>query len=175
MNIGNLIKTAGGIALDAFAPGSRQLINAFLPDDKKLPETATGKDAETALDSLPPEQKQAVLEKQIDLSIEQEKGWTARYQAMTQADGQSTRPKIALMMAKVLAFEIMAFTVWAFVYPEQMSNPALWTVFATLTGVPAGLLGKYFGELRREQRNRQETMGAPQAVGLLAGLMGKGK
>lgn len=170
MKIKDILKAAGGVALDVFAPGSRQLINAVLPTDKQLPGTATGSEADAAIASLPPEQRQNVLEKQIDLDIQLDKGWTDRYVAMTQADGQSTRPRIAFMMAQVLSFEILAFTVWAFVYPDEMSNSALWTVFLTLTGVPAGLLGKYFGELRKEQRNRQETLGAAPAVSMIQSL-----
>jgi hypothetical protein len=173
MNIGGILKAAGSIALDVFAPGSRQLINAVLPADKQLPETAIAADAQSAIDALPPDQRAAVLSKEIDLEIQQDQGWTQRYIAMTQADGQSTRPRIALMMSQTLAFEILAFTVWAFWYPTEMGNPALWTVFATLTGVPASLLAKYFGELRKEQRNRQETLGAPPVVGLIKQLMGK--
>jgi hypothetical protein len=171
MNIKSILKGAAGVALDVFAPGSRQLINVLLPTGKQLPAGATGEQAQSVIDTLPPDQKQSILEKELDLKIAQEEGWTSRYQAMCQADGQSTRPRIALMMGQVMCFEICAFTVWCFVYPEQMASPALWTVFATLTGVPAGLLGKYFGELRREQRNRQETLGAPPAAGLLTGLL----
>lgn len=167
MKLGEILKTAGSIALDVFAPGARELVNSVLPDDKKLGPGATGKDAEAGLSWATPQQRAHILEQEIALQVAQEEGWTARYQAMCQADGQSSRAKIALRMANVLCFEILAFTVWAFVYPEQMASPVLWTVFATLTGIPAGLLGKYFGELRREQRNRQESLGAPAMSGLV--------
>lgn len=173
MKLKEILKAAGGIALDVFAPGSRQLINAVLPADKQLGESSTGSDAELAINQLTPDQRASLLEREVDLKIAQEEGWTARYQAMCQSDGQSTRPRIALMMAQALVFEILAFTVWAFWFPEQMSNPVLWTVFGTLTGVPASLLAKYFGELRKEQRNRQEAMGLPPAsgAGLVSGIV----
>lgn len=157
----------------SFVPGGSaaiELVNAFLPEDKKLPETATGGDIISAVDSLPAEQRASLFEKQIDLEIAKEEGWTDRYKAMCAADGQSTRPKIALMMAKVLCFEILAFTVWCFWYPDQMQNPVLWTVFGTLTGVPAGVLTKYFGDLRREQANRLGMVGKGPLGGLLSKL-----
>lgn len=166
MKIKEILKTAGGIALDVFAPGARELINSILPDSKKLPAGATGADAEHSLQWADPNQRTQLMEQELALQVAQEEGWTARYQAMCQADQQSSRAKIALRMANVLCLEIIAFTVWAFVHPEMMDSPVLWTVFGTLTGVPAGLLGKYFGELRREQRNRQESLGAPATPGL---------
>jgi len=145
-------------------------VNLLLPDDKKLPETATGADVKSAIESLPPEQQATIYEKEIDLSIKQEEGWTDRYKAMCAADGQTTRPKIALMMAQVLCFEIMAFTVWCFWFPEQMANPVLWTVFASLTATPAALLAKYFGELRKEQANRLSVQ-QPSVFSALAKLV----
>ncbi|WP_299580931.1 hypothetical protein [uncultured Microbulbifer sp.] len=171
MKLKEILKAAGGIALDVFAPGTRQIINAVLPQDKQLPSSATGIEAEQSVQTLRLEQRASLLERQVDLHIAQEEGWTSRYIAMCQADGQSSRAQIALMMAKVLCFEILAFTLWAFVYPEQMNNPVLWTVFGTLTGVPATFLGKYFGELRREQNKRQETMGAAPSTGLVGGIV----
>jgi hypothetical protein len=173
VKIKEILKAAGAVALDIFAPGAREVINAVLPESKKLPGNATGADAEHALQWADPQHRFQLLEQEFALQIAQEEGWTARYQAMCRADGQSSRPKIALRMANVLSFEIIAFTVWAFVYPDQMDSPVLWTAFLTLTGVPAGLLGKYFGELRREQRNRQEAMGAPRAVGLVGNILSR--
>lgn len=173
MKVKEILKAAGGIALDVFAPRARELVNSILPESKKLPPEATGADAEHALQWADPDQRAQLMERRLELQVAQEEGWTARYQAMCQADGQSSRAHIAKLMAWVLAFEILLFTAWAFVYPENMTSPALWTVFATLTGVPAGLLGKYFGELRREQRNRQEAMGAPAAVGVVRGLISR--
>lgn len=166
MKIKEILKAAGSIALDVFAPGARELVNQILPDSKKLPTSATGGDAEHALQWATPDQRASLLEQELAMQVAQEEGWTSRYQAMCHADGQSSRAKIALRMANVLCLEIIAFTAWAFVHPEMMDSPVLWTVFGTLTGVPAGLLGKYFGELRREQRNRQESLGAPEMPGL---------
>lgn len=148
------------------------LVNQFLPADKQLPESATGSDVEDAMvANLTPEQRGSLYERQIDLSIAQEEGWTARYQAMCRSDGQETRAWIARQMARVLVFEILAFTLWAFFYPEQLTNPVLWTVFGTLTGVPGTILLNYFGNLRKEQGHRAAAISGVQPAGMLAGVI----
>jgi len=146
----------------SFIPGGPAVVaavNAFLPDDKKLTADAQGGQIMAAIEGLPPEQKASLLEKDIDLKISQDENWTARYREMVKADGQSTRPKIALMMAWLVVGEttvFMALLAWGVSAGglAALNQPFLWTVFGVLTGLPAGLLGKYFGELRREQANR---------------------
>lgn len=148
------------------------LVNQFLPDDKQLPQTATGADIEDAMvANIPPQQRASLYERKVDLEIAQEEGWTARYEAMCRSDGQGTRAWIAKQMARVLVFEILAFTVWAFWYPEQLSNPVLWTVFGTLTGVPGTLLLNYFGNLRKEQGQRAAAISGVQPLGALASMV----
>lgn len=146
-------------------------VNAVLPNDKKLPMSATGGQVIDVIETLPQEQRVSLLEREIDLQIAQEEGWSMRFEAMARADGQSTRPRIALMLAQVLVFEICAFTVWAFVYPAQMGEPALWYAFGTLTGVPATVLVNYFGTLRKEQRARAAAVSGVQQIDGLAGLI----
>jgi len=159
-----------------FIPGGPAVVaavNAVLPPEQQLPENASGGQILTAVDSLPPDQRASLMEREIDLQIEQEHGWTDRYKAMAEADGQSTRPRIALMMARLFVAETAAFVVllgWG-AYQDgvaALNQPYLWTVFTALTALPAGLLGKYFGELRREQANRLGV----QRAGPLAALMG---
>lgn len=145
-----------------FIPGGPAIVaavNAVLPPEKRLNEVSTGADVLKAVEGLPPEQRASLMEKEVDLQIEQEKGWTERYKAMAEADGQSTRPRIALMMSRLFVAETVAFvSILGFGVHNDglaaMNQPYLWTVFASLTALPAGLLGKYFGELRREQANR---------------------
>jgi len=166
MKFGSILKNIGVGLLSSNPVGASILgaVNMFMPDDKKLPDGSTGEQVKAAVDSLPPEQKASLMEKEIELEMEQEKGWTERYKVMSEADGQSTRPQIALMMAKVFAAQLLMFMVilaYA-VTTEGMSvlnQPYLWTVFAALTATPAGILGKYFGELRKEQGNRLAATG----------------
>lgn len=173
MKIKDILKGAATVAgtLNPALGAVIGVVNTFLPEEEKLPETATGSDVEAKVNQLPPEQRASIFEKEIDLKIAQEEGWTARYEAMCKGDGQSTRPWIAKQMTRVLSFEIMAFTVWAFMYPDQMNNPVLWTVFGTLTGVPATILLNYFGNLRKEQGQRMSAMTGQQPLGMIGNIL----
>jgi len=148
-------------------------VNAFLPGDKQLPATATGQDVREAADTLSPEQRAEVLGMEIELSIAQEEGWTERYSAMCAGDGQSTRPRIALMMARLLCWATMLLVgVLAYgVYDSGLdslkdASAGVIGLFGVLTAVPASILAKYFGELRREQNARLGVEPKP----LLGGL-----
>ncbi|MCH9735883.1 MAG: hypothetical protein K0U78_15245 [Actinomycetia bacterium] len=161
MKFKDVLKTVGAGLISSHPVGAAVLgaVNMFLPDDKKLPEDSTGEQVKSTVDKLPPEQKASLMEKEIDLEIAREEGWTERYKAMCKYDGQSTRPKIALMMAKVFCGVLLGFLIIiAYAVAQEgmavLNQPYLWTIFATLTATPAGLLGKYFGELRKEQANR---------------------
>jgi hypothetical protein len=136
-------------------------VNSFLPDDKKLPETATGADVSAAVDTLTPDDRAEVLKMEIQLEIAREEGGTERYVAMVGADGQSTRPRIALMMAWCVVMAIAgAMLILAYgVYRDGLvgldnATIALAGCFAVVTAIPARVLTRYYGELRREQENR---------------------
>ncbi len=164
MNIKSILKGAASIAA-SIIPGGNEilgLVNNFLPEDKQMPTTATGQQILDAVESLPPEQSQFILAKEIDLAIAQEEGWSERYIAMAKTDGQSTRPRIALIMAKLMSFAILLMIVLLFYIAatdglDSINNTSIWTIFGVLTATPAGVLMKYFGELRREQTNRQSA------------------
>jgi hypothetical protein len=169
-SIGGILKGAAALA-GTVHPGVAAaigLVNEFLPEDKQLPETATGKDVDDAIEGLPPEAQRAIREKEIDLEIAREEGWTERYKAMTQADGQETRAHIVLQLTRVLCFEILAFTVLIIWRPEVLESDALCVVFGVLTATPATVIMNYFGNLRREHSQRQEAMGVAKKAG---GLM----
>lgn len=170
MKVSDILKSIGKTALTAIGVANPLVgagiaaVNMFLPDDKKLPESATGQEVQDAAASLPPDQRASLLEKRVDLEIAREEGWTERYKAMCENDGQSSRARIALMMARTTCFIIILFS--SAITVEIINHglgglsesQTLWTIFGVLTTVPAGLLGKYFGELRREQTNRQAVI-----------------
>ena len=137
MKFKDILKTVGVGLLSSNPVGASILgaVNMFLPDEKKLPKGSTGAQVNEAVESLLPAQKASLMEKEIDLEIEQEKGWTRRYEAMAKADGQSTRPKIALMMAKVFCGVLLGFMIiiaYAVVKEgfEVLNSPYVWQVFA---------------------------------------------
>lgn len=75
MDISKLLLTAGGAILNTVAPGAgtaaTTLINAILPDDKKLdPDTVTGKQLSSAISTLSPDQQTAILNQQLQLDVQ---------------------------------------------------------------------------------------------------------
>ena len=74
MDFLSIAKTVGAGAISALVPGGPAIvagINALLPDEYKMPENVTGKQAEKTIQSLDPETKAKVLSKQFDVKIEQ--------------------------------------------------------------------------------------------------------
>jgi len=166
------LKPFAGIAA-SFIPGGPAIVaavNEFLPDADKLPDTATGGEVMERVAQMPPEQRAAVMEKEVDLAIAREEGWTERYKAMCDSDGQSTRPRIALLMAWMLAipYVLIGLAMVYVVATGEAKLADLWPTLLAYLGVPLGILNKYFGELRREQGQRLGI----EKKGLLAGIFG---
>ncbi len=184
MNIGKILTTIGGAALNMFVPGAGEIIGAinnFLPDDKKLPATATGHDAIKAVNSLPPEQQQQIMSKQMDVEIAEINSFASIQQSLAAADsaGHSTRPQIAMMMAKIVSFSVIVLiSMWCVAMfnsdvatLKTLSNSTPWVV--TVLGTPTTLLFTYFGK-RTKEKLRRYSMGAgqQQAPGLLSTIAG---
>jgi len=76
-------------------------------------------------------------------------------ESLSKADssGHSTRPKIALMMAWMLAIPFVGIGIaMTFVIsssPDTLKD--LWPVIGTYFGIPLALLRMYFGDLRKEK------------------------
>ncbi len=157
------IKPFAGMA-SALIPGGPAVlaaVNQFLPEDEKLPETATGAQIGSAIERLPPESQVQLMSKQIDVEIKELDAQSANYMAMVQADSHSTRPKIALMMAWTMVLLIAGSLgiIGMGVYNDGLKGVDLALVaiggaFTMMSAVPARVLLRYFGELRIEQGQR---------------------
>jgi hypothetical protein len=74
------------------------VVNEFLPEDSRLPETATGNDIENAIHSMPSESRAELIKKQFDIDITQIKESHSTIRAMLESDAKNqhtTRPWIA--------------------------------------------------------------------------------
>ena len=180
MNLSNFVQNLGSGIVNSLPGGPvvLGLINAFLPDDKQLLGDATGTQVKGAYESLPPVDRARIAEKKIDLEITQEVEFSKRMESMSKADGQSTRPKIALRMANILMFTIGLFSM-VLVYAITTKDADLlkslndiWLLFGVLTGTPATILVHYFGVLRKEQHARVGHNGG--LAGLVGQFRGKG-
>lgn len=165
MDLGNILKKAGSAVISSVVPGGGlivDLINEFLPDNKKLPGTATGTDAQNAIDGLTPELRLKLLTRQLDVEIAETNAWASVQSSLAEADasGNSTRPKIALMMAwlVVLQVTVVAISIGYAALSEQNSTIAVlsesWQMFTASMGIPTAVLLQYFGKRTKEKLER---------------------
>jgi len=165
MNLGKILTTVGSSLLKNVVPGVGivlDAVNAFLPDDKKLDNNATGNQAIEAINSLPPDQQASVLSKQLDVEIIKEQEFTKVITALGEVDktGNSTRPEIAKMMATVTCFAIVvSISVWAVaVIGNKVATLGQlkdsWPLLVAILGTPTALLRAYFAMRSKEKKAR---------------------
>ena len=185
MDLGSVLKKVGAAIIKDVVPGGGlvvDLVNAFLPENQKLPAGATGAQAMTAISSLPADQQVIVMSKQLDVELAEINGWSQVVDSLAQADasGSSTRPDIAVMMAKVVAFAVVvAISSWAIaILTEKQAllkdlNDS-WGLLLTILGTPTALLRAYFGMRSDEKKSRYSaaTGGVVPQGGLIASLAG---
>lgn len=185
MNFKEILKTVGSGLISTLVPGGSAIIegiNAFLPVDKKLPENSTGIQAQNAISNLSPEVQQQVLTKKYDVKVEEIRGFTDRFKAMAEVDktGNTTRPAIAMMMAKIISFAVIAiisvFTVAVINNDTAMIKSIVdgWPFIVAILGTPTALIRSYFAMRTKEKQQKYEAAtGTSAPVNLLASLFKK--
>jgi len=165
MKLGSILKTVGSSIIKNIVPGGGVIIdfvNDLLPQDKKLPNDATGEQVDHAIKSLSPDQQTRIMEKELDVEIAEINAWERVQGHLAEADkaGASTRPTIALMMAGVVCFAIVSLIVslgYAIVCDmTDMVQKQIdaWPFVLTIIGVPTELLRYYFGKRYKEKKER---------------------
>jgi len=181
MKLWDIVKTIGSAAIQTALPGTGSLIvgavNAMLPDDKKLPESATGQQITSAISTLPPEQQAEVMNKQYDVTIEDIRQSHSTLRAMLESEAkspQSTRPYIAKGSFHVVSFAIIiAISVWAF--GVATSDDGIiktvvdgWPFILVVIAPLVVLLHTYFGVLKKEHKDRLDAAnGAANPAGIV--------
>lgn len=162
MKLLDILGKVGGAVVKTMVPGGGlivDVVNEFLPDDKKLPGDATGTQIETAVNALPPIPRARLMEREFDVQIEQHHTLQAMLKA-EQTSTHTTRPRIALGAFHLVAFvSIVAISLWAYAIgagDEEMVTAVTdgWPFVAAVVGPFVTLLWAYFGVLKQEQRNR---------------------
>jgi len=186
MDFGKLFDTLKGPLLSVaanFIPGGPAilgLINDVLPEDKKLPTTATGADMRLAVNQLDPGQRASLMEKQLDIEIAEINSWEGVQASLAQADGigSSTRPKIAMIMAWLIVFiTVPVILIWVTaIYASdtetlQVINES-WPVILTFIGTPTALLRAYFGMRTNEKKARYSAASGQPITGVIENLIG---
>lgn len=166
MDLWDIAKTVGAGIVSTMVPGGAAIIagiNAFLPEDKQLPEDATGDQIKDMAMSLPPEQRAELMGKQYDVQIEQIKQSHSSLQAMLAANAVSThttRPKIAYQAWQVVGTVTLLFA-FGWFYAVITGDTAMLDsikdsyMFVGFLLAPLIVwLNAYFGILREESKDR---------------------
>ena len=183
MNLWDIVKNVGSGIVREVVPGGNLLmagINELLPDDKKLPADATGKDIGDAVASLPPDQRASVMNKEFDVQITQIKESNATVRAMLDADTKTphtTRPYIAKGSFKVVAFTVITtISIWAYGVlkgDEKLIAAVVngWPFVLAVIAPLVVLLHAYFGVLKNEQKNKLDAANGVSNPSGLTGLI----
>jgi len=184
MNFGKIFDTIKGPLLavaSTLIPGGPAIlgaVNAMLPDDEKLPETATGNDIRSAVNQLTPDQRSSLMEKQLDVEIAEIKSWEGIQASLAQADaaGSSTRPYIALMMSWLVTVVVSLFSiVWVYAIFNGLAETLKilsdsWPMMLAVIGTPTALLRAYFG-MRTKEKTARYSAASGQPSGAIANLI----
>ena len=174
------LATVAGIANPAVGMAIKA-VNQFLPDEKKLPETATGNDVATVLKTLPPDMQLKLLETDLQVELAEITAWTEINKAHAEADasGSSTRPAIAMMMAWCVVAQVAAVVLSIIGascgYPSALTAlKTNWEMLTVSISTPTALLWAYFG-LRTDEKKARYAVSTgqpiPEKKGILAGLL----
>ncbi|AAQ96494.1 hypothetical protein [Vibrio phage VP16T] len=173
-NVWDIVKAVGSAVISEAVPGGGLVldaINYFLDDDKKLPLTATGAQAQAAIKALSPEQQSALLAKQLDVKIEDIRQSHDTLRTMLDADKdnpQTTRPwiaKWAFVFTALFSGVVGAVVIGAYAYAVGKQDvelvkaimdgwPFVLAVLTAVTGTFSLLLRAYFGMLSKEHECR---------------------
>lgn len=182
MNLLSILGKVGTSILADVIPGGNAIltaVNAFLPDDKKLGDAATGSDIQQAVASLPAEVQAQVLTKEFDVEITAIKEHTNVIQALGDVDktGNSTRPAIAMMMAKIVAFAVIVLISILAVAVYNSDNETVvalgdnWPLIVAILGTPTALLRSYFGMRTKEKQQKYQAVSNTPPQSVLSGML----
>lgn len=183
MDIGTILTKVGGAVIKDVVPGGALLVdvvNSFLPDDRKLPEDTTGEQVRQAVKTLPPDRRAELLSKKVDVELAQINSWTQIQATLAEADraGASTRPFIAKMMAWCVVYAIVIFIsmwgvmLWAGDADKLKALADAWPLMLAVLGTPTALLRSYFGARTREKKSRYAAaVGQPPQPNPLADII----
>jgi len=180
----DIVKTVGSGILAAVPGGPLVLgaVNAFLPDDEKLPDTATANQVNSAMARLTPDQQAQIMTKEFEVDITQIKESYSTVRVMLESDAKnphSTRPYIVKHSFHLVAIiSLIVIIMWA--YGVGTDNDVL--VTAVMDGWPfvvaiispfVVLLKAYFGILKQEHKNKLQAAGGitPEPIKGIAGII----
>ncbi|BAV81068.1 hypothetical protein [Vibrio phage CKB-S1] len=192
----DILKAVGTGVIANVVPGGAgviELVNTFLDDDKKLPANATGQQAQDAINTLPPEAQSQLLNKQLDIRLEDIKQSHDTLRTMLTSDATSThttRPWIAkwsFVFTAVFSGVVGAIVIGAYAWAIGTRDadlvkavtdgwPFVLAVMGAVTGTFSLLLRAYFGLLSKEHEQKVGAASGnfkPGAIATIMGAIGK--
>ena len=181
MSLKDIILGGASIAFPALAPAIG-IVNRFIGGPEKLPPSATPEQVAAAYDALP-ENDRAAVDRAVEVELAYLREGSARLETMASVESaaENTRPRIALLMARVVALGVTG-SVGALLFGSVTGDAGLvaavgdsWPMLATMIGIPAGVVTSYFGQLNRDKQcRRAAAAGQPitQPPGILGALFG---
>lgn len=183
MKLWDIVKNVGSGIIRNAVPGGGLLIdvvNDFLPADKKLPSSATGEDVRSVVDSLPPDKKAELLGREFDVDMTQIKESNSTVRAMLDADTKNphtTRPYIAKHAFHVIALTITTvISLWAYGVGSgrvELVKTLMegWPFILAAIGPMVTLLWAYFGVLKTEHKDRLDAARGATTPSGIAGIL----
>lgn len=137
------------------------VVNAFLPEGKRLLDDAAPEAVEAAYGTLTPEQ-QELAARQIDLELAEVQAGTDKLEAMVAVESahSNTRPRIAWLMALIIAFQSLLLFLALFIAALDGKDATIaalgetWPFILATMATPAAVVRAYFGMRSREKQAR---------------------
>ena len=159
--------------------GALTLMNSVLPADKQLPASATGQDIQGAYDQLPQDVQRQVDERaEVELAQIQASVDKLGHMVSVESASGNTRPHIALLMAYVVAFAVVALmliwgvAVWGKDVNALKSLTDAWPLALAILATPTALLRAYFGMRTNEKKARYAAATGQPISGVLGAVAG---
>ncbi len=161
--------------------GILSVVNAFLPDSKKLPVNSTGAEVESVIATLSADQRVALYDRLTEVEIVEANNFAASFDAMSKADmaGSSTRPEIAKMMAQTVCYSVVVLVTAVSICLVLDESDALedlagiWQLVFVALGTPTLLLRAYFGLRTKEKQSRYAAVNGAIDVGISKGFFSR--
>lgn len=183
MKLSHILKTLGRGLIKEIPGGGAilGLVNAYLDDDKKITEDATGNYLSSVIETLPDDQKVAILSKEFEVDITdiKERHDTLRTMLVQDAiNPHSTRAYIAKQSFHVVGIVIIIMmSMWSYavaIKDSEMVNAVMggWQFVLALIGPLIYLLYAYFGILKKEHEQKLNTAAGVTPVGVISKIIG---
>lgn len=181
----DIVKTVGSTVLSEAVPFGGVIvsaINAVAPDHLKLPENATGKQAQAVINQLTPEQQKGLVDMQFKFDITELKETNHTLRTMIESDAKnphSTRPFIAKWSFITIAFCCVvlvitwAYGVWADKQDIVKAVNDSYMFVLSVTAPLATLLYAYFGILKQEHKNRLDAVNGFEGGGIVSKFLNR--